>query len=179
MLAVCESVLRHWLWSSIHDLVTFVYKIIIVELKYWNPIAQISQGSKYISMTFHVLFTTKILTWTEINNLACCSNKWYILNNSFLLCLVKIWNNYKHSFSYYSDKVRAHIQIPVVLKGNWNTAVTFHIPKCILYKYTLMVTEAYSLIRQTEKIIQCLNRRHRTLRIAIFIPSRVVWLPPI
>ena len=30
-----------------------------------------------------------------------------------------------------------------ILKGNWNTAVTFHIPKCILYKYTLMVKEAY------------------------------------
>jgi hypothetical protein len=36
-----------------------------------------------------------------------------------------------------------------------------------------MVTEVYSLIRQTEQnnSAQCLNRPHRALRIAIFVPS--------
>ena len=40
-----------------------------------------------------------------------------------------------------------------------------------------MVTEAYSLIRQTgEEFVQCLNRRHRALRMAIFIPSEFDYL---
>ena len=59
------------------------------------------------------------------------------------------------------------------LKGDLKCSCCIPMSKCI-HRYTSRMTEAYSLIRQTEIIVfvQCLNRRHRTLRISIFVPSK-------